>query len=131
MKTDVLQVKRTGDFYYPIYFEDNFDGLADALRKENLDGRSICIVTDTNVAPLYAEQVQKVLTPVASHICTFTFEAGEQSKHLGIGIFCEHSVTVLLIQILAGVFVYFLLAGLYLWNEEKKYICQILKIRAS
>ena len=83
MKTDVLQVKRTGDFYYPIYFEDNFDGLADALRKENLDGRSICIVTDTNVAPLYAEQVQKVLTPVASHICTFTFEAGEQSKHLG------------------------------------------------
>nr|WP_296040213.1 flippase [uncultured Blautia sp.] len=49
----------------------------------------------------------------------------------GIGIFCEHSVTVLLIQILAGVFVYFLLAGLYLWNEEKKYICQILKIRAS
>ena len=27
MKTDVLQVKRTGDFYYPIYFEDNFDGL--------------------------------------------------------------------------------------------------------
>ena len=83
MKADVLQVKRTGDFYYPIYFEDNFDGLADSLRKENLDGRSICIVTDTNVAPLYAEQVQKVLAPVASHICTFTFEAGEQSKHLG------------------------------------------------
>ena len=68
MKADVLQVKRTGDFYYPIYFEDNFDGLADSLRKENLDGRSICIVTDTNVAPLYAEQVQKVLAPVASYI---------------------------------------------------------------
>ena len=32
MKTDVLNVKRTGDFYYPIHFEDGFDKLADAIK---------------------------------------------------------------------------------------------------
>ena len=29
MGTDALQVRRNGDFYYPIYFEDGFEKLAD------------------------------------------------------------------------------------------------------
>ena len=82
MGTDVLQVKRNGDFYYPIYFEDGFERLADAIRTEGLENRNFCIVTDTNVAPLYAAEVQKVLAPVASKISVFTFEAGEKSKNL-------------------------------------------------
>lgn len=36
MGTDVLQVRRNGDFYYPIYFEDGFEKLADAIRTEGL-----------------------------------------------------------------------------------------------
>ncbi len=36
MKTEPLQVKRSGDFYYPIYFEEGFDSLADAIRTEGL-----------------------------------------------------------------------------------------------
>ena len=82
MGTDVLQVRRNGDFYYPIYFEDGFEKLADAIRTEGLENRNFCIVTDTNVAPLYAAEVQKVLSPVASKISVFTFEAGEKSKNL-------------------------------------------------
>ena len=31
MGTDALQVRRNGDFYYPIYFEDGFEKLADAI----------------------------------------------------------------------------------------------------
>ena len=54
MGTDALQVRRNGDFYYPIYFEDGFEKLADAIRTEGLENRNFCIVTDTNVAPLYA-----------------------------------------------------------------------------
>lgn len=82
MGTDVLQVRRNGDFYYPIYFEKGFEKLAEAVRAEGLENRNFCIVTDTNVAPLYAAQVQMALAPVASKISVFTFTAGEKSKNL-------------------------------------------------
>lgn len=55
MAEEILQVKRNGDFYYPIYFEEGFDRLADAICTEGLEGRNLCIVTDTHVEPLYAE----------------------------------------------------------------------------
>ena len=54
MAEEILQVKRNGDFYYPIYFEEGFDRLADAICTEGLEGRNLCIVTDTHVEPLYA-----------------------------------------------------------------------------
>ena len=77
-----LQVKRNGDFYYPIYFEEGFDRLADAICTEGLEGRNLCIVTDTHVEPLYAEEVKRVLTQVASRVSVFVFEAGERNKNL-------------------------------------------------
>ena len=82
MKTEPLQVKRSGDFYYPIYFEEGFGSLADAIRTEGLDSRKMCIVSDTNVAPLYANSLKSALSSVASSISLFVFEAGEKSKHL-------------------------------------------------
>ncbi len=82
MNTEPLQVKRSGDFYYPIYFEEGFEALADAIRTEGLDGRKMCIVSDTNVAPLYADSLKSALSSVASSISLFVFEAGEKSKHL-------------------------------------------------
>ena len=48
-----LLVKREGDFHYPICFEENFSNLAQAMRAEGLVDRKICIVTDSNVGPLY------------------------------------------------------------------------------
>ena len=86
MKTEPLQVKRSGDFYYPIYFEEGFGSLADAIRTEGLDSRKMCIVSDTNVAPLYADSLKSALSSVASSISLFVFEAGEKSKHLGGGV---------------------------------------------
>lgn len=83
--TEQLYVKRTsgdGDFCYPIYFKKDFSALADAVKEAGLSGRKFCIVTDTNVAPLYLEQVRESLTPVSDQILTFTFEAGEKNKNL-------------------------------------------------
>ena len=37
MAEEILQVKRNGDFYYPIYFEEGFDRLADAICTEGLE----------------------------------------------------------------------------------------------
>ena len=77
-----LRVKREGDFHYPICFEENFSNLAQAMRAEGLVDRKICIVTDSNVGPLYESAVEEVLRKVSSDISVFTFEAGEKNKNL-------------------------------------------------
>ena len=43
VKKNILKVKREGDFSYPIYFENSFDGLADALKAEGLDSRTVSV----------------------------------------------------------------------------------------
>ena len=77
-----LLVKREGDFHYPICFEENFSNLAQAIREEGLMDRIICIVTDSNVGPLYESAVEEALRKVSSDISVFTFEAGEKNKNL-------------------------------------------------
>ena len=82
MAEQKLLVKREGDFHYPIYFENDFQNLASAIREEGLEGRKICIVTDSHVAPLYHDSVRSVLQRVSSDVFSFTFEAGEKNKNL-------------------------------------------------
>ncbi len=82
MKKNILKVKREGDFSYPIYFENSFDGLTDAVKAEELDNRTVCIVTDSNVSPLYAAQVRDLLEEVSAKVLIFEFEAGEPNKNL-------------------------------------------------
>lgn len=82
MAEQKLLVKREGDFHYPIYFKEDFSCLAQAMKEEGLDGRKLCIVTDTTVAPLYAEAVRSALLEVSDDVTVFTFEAGERNKNL-------------------------------------------------
>lgn len=82
MTEQVLQVTRDGDFSYPIYFENDFSALAQALIDEGLDGRRTCIVTDSNVAPLYLEALKSAVSPAVSGVCEFIFPAGEANKNL-------------------------------------------------
>ena len=78
---DICMVK-TSDKTYPIYLEDTFDNLADALAKAGLQNRRAVIVTDSNVAPLYLDAVKAQLGGVAAGIGAFVFPAGEESKTL-------------------------------------------------
>ncbi len=82
MTEQVLRVKRDGDFSYPICFENDFSGLIPMLKEENLDGRRMCIVTDSNVGPLYLKELKRALSPAASQVCEFIFPAGEANKNL-------------------------------------------------
>ena len=59
MEQEVLQVKKAGDFHYNIFFEKSFEKLSEKLNALNKKGRKICIVTDSNVAPLYLDAVEK------------------------------------------------------------------------
>lgn len=82
MAEQILKVKREGDFYYPIYFEENFSQLAEALVTVGLSDKKLCIVTDTNVAPLYLSSLEESLTNVSADVSSFIFEAGEPHKNL-------------------------------------------------
>ena len=68
MTASKLLVKREGDFHYPICFEEDFSNLAQVMKEEGLVDRKICIVTDSNVGPLYEESVKQVLSEVSSDI---------------------------------------------------------------
>lgn len=59
MEHNILNVRREGEFYYPIYFEEDFSELSGGLKKENLVNLKVCIVSDSNVFPLYGEQIKK------------------------------------------------------------------------
>lgn len=82
MEHNILNVRREGEFYYPIYFEEDFSELSGGLKKENLVERKVCIVSDSNVFPLYGEQIKKILESVEESVSVFVFEAGEPSKNL-------------------------------------------------
>ena len=70
-----VQTKNT----YPIYFRRSYSDLQEALKNVGLSGCRVCIVTDSNVAPLYLDAVKEVLgNPPA-----FIFKAGESQKHMG------------------------------------------------
>lgn len=67
---------------YDIVYEQSFDNLKEELVNLGVEGRRICIVTDSNVGPLYGDEVKAILSEVASQVDLFCFQAGEASKNL-------------------------------------------------
>ncbi len=66
---------------YDIVFEDSFKNLCPALYEINAPEK-ILIITDTNVAPLYAEDVKKCLADGGFDANVFVAPAGEQNKNM-------------------------------------------------
>lgn len=63
---------------YPIYFRHSYDDLGAAFREAGIQDRKICIVTDSNVSPLYLDAVKAGLGSASA----FIFKAGEASKNI-------------------------------------------------
>ena len=57
-----INVKYEGKPLYNIVIEQSFDKLAEEFDKLGVTGRKLCIVSDSNVAPLYAKYGCKKLT---------------------------------------------------------------------
>ena len=78
-----LSVK-TGDHQgYTIYFEQSFEHFAEILEKDcKISGRKVCIVSDSNVFPLYGSQITAALNSHCIVLSQFVFPAGEQNKTL-------------------------------------------------
>ena len=68
-----INVKCEGKPAYDIVIESGFGGLSEAFNKLEITGRKLCIVTDSNVGPLYAEQLKNALEPLCKKIIIHEF----------------------------------------------------------
>lgn len=67
---------------YSIRTEADFQKLPDAVSDVITTGQKVCIVTDTNVEKLYADEIEGLLKPLFTDTFIFTFPAGEQQKNI-------------------------------------------------
>lgn len=77
-----LTVHRDGNAIYDIVIESSFERLGEELSALGVNGKKLCIVTDSTVAPLYMEQVREQLLIWCAQVDVFTFPAGEEYKNL-------------------------------------------------
>lgn len=89
----VLHVSYEGTPYYDIEIQRDFTLLPDKLKSLGYGSNKVCIVTDSNVAPLYLEEIQDFLAPMFAFCTSFVFEAGEKSKNTDtVGQVYEHLI---------------------------------------
>ncbi|MEG1847285.1 MAG: 3-dehydroquinate synthase [Lachnospiraceae bacterium] len=67
---------------YDIVYSHGFEELTSELETLEMQGKQVCIVTDTNVAPLFANTIQTILDKLNCRSIVFTFPSGEESKNL-------------------------------------------------
>jgi len=79
----VLPVNYNGAFCYNIFITNAFDGLAECVKELDYNAdKKFCIVTDSNVALLYAEDVKAELLKVFPNVFLYTVPAGEEHKNV-------------------------------------------------
>ena len=79
-----VSIKTDNNKTYNIILDNSYKELAPRLKELYPEMVKACIVTDSNVAPLYLESVKAAISDVFSEIHDFTFEAGEESKNLDV-----------------------------------------------
>lgn len=67
---------------YDIIFSQSFDELQEELKKLDVRERKVCVISDTVVAPLYADTVLELVRRQCKRAVVFTFPAGEENKNL-------------------------------------------------
>ena len=72
----------TGAKKYPIYIDNSYGGLLDAFKSSNITGTRACIISDTNVAPIYADKIINILKNDFTEISCYSFNSGENSKNI-------------------------------------------------
>ncbi len=77
-----ITVRTEGNAPYKICLEDSFRKLSNYLREIGCEGHRLCVVTDSNVAPLYLKEVLLKAEECCSSVIAFEFPAGESNKTL-------------------------------------------------
>lgn len=79
---DRIEVSLDNRKCYEIVLTESFEGLAEEMKGFFDPESKACIITDSNVAELYAEEVRLSLKKVFSEVCVYAFPAGEENKNL-------------------------------------------------
>lgn len=90
----LIPVKYQGEPCYEIYLEQDFCRLPGLLRELGYQReQKLCIITDSNVAPLYQKQLEEVLRTAFDFCTTYVFPAGEAYKNTDtVGKAYEHLI---------------------------------------
>ena len=67
---------------YDIVFSKGWEQLREELSTMEFSDRKICIVTDTNVYPIYGEELENEIRSVCKKVVRFVIPAGEEHKNL-------------------------------------------------
>lgn len=78
----VVDVKKNNEHCYNIVITQGFDEIVNEFKRLTITGKKLCIVTDSNVGPLYAESLKNALLQTGNDVLIFTFTAGEENKNL-------------------------------------------------
>ena len=85
---NTLTVNYEGSPAYDILLEPNFSKLEETVRALGMSERRFMIITDSNVGSHYANEIFRLLAPIAKTIQIYTFPAGEASKNLDTVSMC-------------------------------------------
>lgn len=70
---------------YDIVIESSFEGFWEELKKQNVENRRVCVVTDSHVAELPClTEINRILEGRCIRQINFIFPAGEENKNLDI-----------------------------------------------
>lgn len=79
-----VDVKKNNEHCYDIVINQGFDSITEEFDKLGIKGIKLGIVTDSNVGPIYAEQLKEVLERTGNRVYIFTIPAGETNKNLDV-----------------------------------------------
>ncbi len=82
MSERVSVAKTVSGDAYDIVIESDFGKLAEEIAKLPTKGRKCLIVTDSNVGPLYLQEVSDAITPIFDSVYAMQIPAGEENKNL-------------------------------------------------
>ncbi|MCD8016141.1 MAG: 3-dehydroquinate synthase [Lachnospiraceae bacterium] len=77
-----LNVRTEANAPYKICLQDSFKKLGFYMEELACKGHRVCIVTDSNVAPLYLDEVKQVVGEHSSAVSVYILPAGESNKTL-------------------------------------------------
>ena len=88
-----LAVHLNDEPIYDIILTESFDGLSGELIALGSEKKKLCIVTDSNVAPIYLEEIKTLVSECCRQVTTYIIPAGEENKNLDIvrGVY-EHLI---------------------------------------
>lgn len=80
--SEIINVKNGDDILYEINITKGFQEFSKFLKPFLSNGQKVCIVSDSNVAPLYMDKIKNIVEECGNVCFYFVFNAGEENKNL-------------------------------------------------